>query len=200
MDRALGYILFVDGYNAIKRSPAWSHLTLHAARQRLLDTFERRRWPMASTSAPRVSAIAAVCFDLDGVLIDTMPLHAQAWQEALKPLGLRVSRRQIYEWEGEPGLVTARTLLSDRGRATPPVRAAALLRAKERRFRALADGITVPSRLIRLVQRLSRCGLGLAHVTVSSIKGLERQLERRVFDKASWGSVQYRQRMRRRAC
>ena len=45
------------------------------------------------------SLLTAVC---------TMPLHAKAWQEALAPMGLRVSRRTIYEWEGESGTVTAR--------------------------------------------------------------------------------------------
>ena len=50
--------------------------------------------------------VAAVCFDLDGVLIRTMlPLHAAAWLSVASRWGLSVSRREIYTWEGEPGLV-----------------------------------------------------------------------------------------------
>src|SRR3989338_9124120 len=92
--------------------------------------------PRHSVLEPRL--VRAVCFDLDGVLIDTMPLHARAWQEALQPLGLRVSRRTIYEWEGEPGLVTATALLRRHGRPASRPEAAALLGRKERRFQQLA--------------------------------------------------------------
>ncbi len=61
---------------------------------------------------------AGVCFDLDGVLIRTMPLHATAWLDVASRWNLPVSRREIYTWEGEPGAVTARRLL-ERGPVCP---------------------------------------------------------------------------------
>lgn len=122
----------------------------------------------------------AVCFDLDGVLIDTMPLHAQAWQGALKPLGLRVSRRLIYEWEGEPGTVTARTLLGRAG--TPPSEEAiaALLHDKERRFQRLAHRARVTPQLDALLERLSQRGIRLGLVTGTSSQEVRRAVPPRI--------------------
>lgn len=118
--------------------------------------------------------LTAICFDLDGVLIDTMPLHARAWQEALRPLGLRVARRAIYEWEGESGIVTARKLLSRRG--APPSRhtVASLLREKERRFQRLARRVRAKPLLVDWLGRLSQRGIRLGLVTGTSGRELRR--------------------------
>lgn len=111
----------------------------------------------------------AVCFDLDGVLIDTMPLHARAWQAALKRLGLRVSRRAIYQWEGEPGLVTARRLLRrGKGIRATPAAVQALLRDKERRFATLARGVRVTQPWQALLRQLKQRQVRLGLVTGTS--------------------------------
>lgn len=126
----------------------------------------RRHQPLEVPLArPRIKAI---CFDLDGVLIDTMPLHAQAWQEALQPLGLKVSAREIYQWEGESGIVTARRLLARRG--TPPSARTtqALLADKECRFKAMATRIQFNRMLVRLVGLLRRRRVPLGLVTGTS--------------------------------
>ncbi|MBI2104681.1 MAG: HAD family phosphatase [Candidatus Omnitrophica bacterium] len=116
--------------------------------------------------------LTTACFDFDGVLIDTMPLHARAWQEAAKPLGLGVSRRAIYEWEGESGIVTARKLLSRR--RLSQASAAALLRDKERRFQQLARRVRIKPALAALLGRLSRRGIRLGLVTGTSAGELRR--------------------------
>ena len=117
----------------------------------------------------RLQEFQAVCFDLDGVLIDTMPLHALAWQQALRPLGLSVSCRRIYAWEGESGMVTARTLLSSRGTPRPSLRAKReLLAAKEQCFRAMASRAKVNRTLARLVALLDRRRTPLGLVTGTS--------------------------------
>jgi beta-phosphoglucomutase len=43
----------------------------------------------------------AVIFDMDGVIVDSMPYHFLAWYEALRPWGMRVSCFDIYLKEGE---------------------------------------------------------------------------------------------------
>ncbi len=43
----------------------------------------------------------AVLFDMDGVIVDSMPYHFIAWYEALRPAGIRVSCYDIYAKEGE---------------------------------------------------------------------------------------------------
>ncbi len=45
----------------------------------------------------------AVLFDLDGVILDSMPLHARAWQEILRSRGLEVPLDFIFRNEGALG-------------------------------------------------------------------------------------------------
>ncbi|MDD4940699.1 MAG: HAD family phosphatase [Candidatus Omnitrophica bacterium] len=44
---------------------------------------------------------AAILFDMDGVIVDSMPYHFLAWYEALRPYGVRVSCFEVYRREGE---------------------------------------------------------------------------------------------------
>ncbi|GBR77535.1 beta-phosphoglucomutase [Candidatus Termititenax dinenymphae] len=48
-----------------------------------------------------MSKIKAVLFDMDGVIVDSMPYHFFAWYEAFKKYGITVSTQDIYEHEGE---------------------------------------------------------------------------------------------------
>jgi len=43
----------------------------------------------------------AIIFDMDGVIVDSMPYHFIAWYEALRPWGVRVSCFDVYSKEGE---------------------------------------------------------------------------------------------------
>jgi beta-phosphoglucomutase len=43
----------------------------------------------------------AIIFDMDGVIVDSMPYHFLAWYEALRPYGIRVSCFEVYSREGE---------------------------------------------------------------------------------------------------
>jgi len=45
--------------------------------------------------------VRAVIFDMDGVIVDSMPYHFLAWYEALRPHGVRVSCFDVYSKEGE---------------------------------------------------------------------------------------------------
>ncbi|MDD5130184.1 MAG: HAD family phosphatase [Candidatus Omnitrophica bacterium] len=53
----------------------------------------------------------AVIFDMDGVIIDSMPYHFIAWYEALRPWGIRVSCFEVYAQEGERWETTLKGLL-----------------------------------------------------------------------------------------
>ncbi|MDD4955049.1 MAG: HAD family phosphatase [Candidatus Omnitrophica bacterium] len=67
----------------------------------------------------------AVIFDMDGVIVDSMPYHFLAWYEALRPYGVRVGCFDVYAKEGErwakslkdflkkEGIVPSRALLSE---------------------------------------------------------------------------------------
>lgn len=45
--------------------------------------------------------IKAVLFDMDGIIVDSMPYHFISWFEALQEYGVSVSPLDIYEKEGE---------------------------------------------------------------------------------------------------
>ncbi|MFA6282153.1 MAG: HAD family phosphatase [Candidatus Omnitrophota bacterium] len=49
----------------------------------------------------KISNIKAVIFDMDGVIVDSMPYHFLAWYEALRPFGVRVTCFDVFTKEGE---------------------------------------------------------------------------------------------------
>ena len=57
----------------------------------------------------------AVIFDMDGVIIDSMPYHFLAWYEALRYYGVRVSCFDVYTKEGENWEKTLKDLLMKAG-------------------------------------------------------------------------------------
>ncbi|WNB93508.1 HAD family phosphatase [Bacillus sp. NEB1478] len=50
--------------------------------------------------------IKAVCFDMDGVLVDTMPHHVEAWLHSFKEKGFHHEEIEFYLREGMPGKQT----------------------------------------------------------------------------------------------
>lgn len=50
--------------------------------------------------------LKAVLFDMDGVLFDSMPNHARAWNEAMKRYGYNLSCEEAYLHEGRTGAAT----------------------------------------------------------------------------------------------
>jgi beta-phosphoglucomutase len=61
------------------------------------------------------SRFKAIIFDMDGVIVDSMPYHFLAWYEALKPYGIRVTCFDVYSKEGERWDKTLRELLGRSG-------------------------------------------------------------------------------------
>lgn len=47
--------------------------------------------------------LRAVLFDMDGVLYDSMPMHAEAWVQAMHRHGLTMTDEQVYMNEGRTG-------------------------------------------------------------------------------------------------
>lgn len=42
----------------------------------------------------------AIIFDMDGVLVDSMPYHAEAWRQVFATVNINIDRNAIYELEG----------------------------------------------------------------------------------------------------
>ena len=50
--------------------------------------------------------LKSVLFDMDGVLFDSMPYHAEAWHKTMKAHALNLSREEAYMHEGRTGAGT----------------------------------------------------------------------------------------------
>lgn len=50
--------------------------------------------------------IKGVFFDMDGVLLDSMEMHATAWMQAMKDYNIPFTLEETYLYEGQPGPVT----------------------------------------------------------------------------------------------
>ncbi|AKB29942.1 Beta-phosphoglucomutase [Methanosarcina siciliae C2J] len=44
--------------------------------------------------------LKALIFDMDGILVDSMPFHAAAWKKAFFDMGMKIRDEDIYEIEG----------------------------------------------------------------------------------------------------
>lgn len=80
--------------------------------------------------------LKGILFDLDGVLVDTMKHHDEAWRKAIGKYGLQISREEIYRREGEKGSVTASELLRLAGLSPSVDAVRQLIREKGEIFKA----------------------------------------------------------------
>ena len=55
----------------------------------------------------------AVLFDMDGVLYNSMPNHARAWQQAMAKFGINMTANDAYATEGARGIDTIRHMVKE---------------------------------------------------------------------------------------
>lgn len=83
-------------------------------------------------------AYAALVFDCDGTLVDTMPAHFVAWQATANKYGLTFPEDRFYEWGGVPAPKIVRTLAAEAGVALD---ADAVADEKEKRYADSLDSL-----------------------------------------------------------
>ena len=103
--------------------------------------------PMDDLIGPDVKGLV---FDCDGTIADTMPLHYEAWLEALGEHGVEFPEALFYEFAGIP---TARIveILNDRHGHTMPVRETADY--KEQLYVKLIDRVRPIEPVVALIER-----------------------------------------------
>jgi beta-phosphoglucomutase len=123
---------------------------------------------LVSYVRPPLRPAPAIVFDMDGVVLDSMPTHLLTWQRVLAPLGIELTAEDLYPLEGIPTERTAQRLtLQFLGRACSDEEARQLARAKRALFRQIFEPAFVPG-IVPLLHDLRGRGYRLALVTGSA--------------------------------
>ncbi len=115
---------------------------------------------------PRISDIAAVVFDLDGVLVDSEPIHYRAANRVLGAYGATISEVEYRAFIGLGELATWRAWRQRYHIAVPVEQ---LLAAHtDARLREVAAGVTTIDPAVQLAHRLHAAGMPLAIASSST--------------------------------
>lgn len=121
--------------------------------------------------------LKAVLFDMDGVLFNSMPYHAEAWHNVMKSHGLTLSREEAYMHEGRTGAATINIVFQrELGREATPEEIESIYNEKS----ILFNSYTEAERMIgawELLQKVKADGLTPMVVTGSGQLSLLDRLE-----------------------
>ena len=97
---------------------------------------------------------AGYIFDLDGTLVDTMPIHYTAWEAALRGAGLvgKLDENLFYELGGVPSRRVAALLGARHGLTLDPEK---VYREKETLFKASLQKLELVAPVIEFARRVS---------------------------------------------
>jgi beta-phosphoglucomutase len=115
-----------------------------------------------------MSKTRALLFDMDGVIVDSMPYHFFAWYEALKKYGITVSTQDIYEHEGEKWEITLKYYLAQNNLPTDLLFRHKIFNYRQKLFRKIFRRSIMPG-IPELLQELKaqKYQLGLVSGTPS---------------------------------
>lgn len=119
----------------------------------------------------------AVLFDMDGVLFDSMPLHARSWAQVSGTFGLHMTPEEVYLYEGRTGASTI-GLLAERywGRPATSEEVCRIYEAKCQVFNSYPEAPKMPGTEAVLEQAV-KAGLQTLVVTGSGQASLLDRLE-----------------------
>ena len=120
----------------------------------------------------------AVLFDMDGVLYDSMPNHAVAWQESMAKFGLNMTKADAYATEGARGIDTIRQMVKlQQGRDIGEQEAQTMYDEKSHIFHLMPEAPMMPG-AIELMAQIKEMGMTVCVVTGSGQKPLIKRLKR----------------------
>ncbi|WP_019207852.1 HAD family phosphatase [Phocaeicola abscessus] len=122
--------------------------------------------------------LKAVLFDMDGVLFDSMPAHAESWHTVMKRHGLRLDREEAYLHEGRTGAGTIHIVSRrERGRDATPEEIEAIYADKVAEFNKHPQPERMPGAW-EVLNQIKTDGLKIILVTGSGQKSLLERLNR----------------------
>jgi beta-phosphoglucomutase-like phosphatase (HAD superfamily) len=117
--------------------------------------------------------LAALIFDCDGTLADSMPLHYRAWADTFREHGINFAEHRFYELAGTPTDRVAAIVAAESGVKLDPV---AVARQKDEAFLRRVEEVQ-PFEPVVSVARDARGILPMAVASGSSRQLVERELE-----------------------
>ena len=118
----------------------------------------------------------AVLFDMDGVLYDSMPNHAIAWQQSMAQFGIEMTADDAYATEGARGVDTIRKMVArQQGREIDEAEAQKMYDVKSRIFHELPEAPIMPG-ILDLMQQIQNDGIQIGVVTGSGQKPLIKRI------------------------
>jgi HAD superfamily hydrolase (TIGR01509 family) len=118
----------------------------------------------------------AVLFDMDGVLYNSMPHHAIAWQQSMASFGIHMTEDDAYATEGARGIDTIRQMvLRQKGEDITLERAQEMYDEKTRLFHLMGEAQLMPG-IEGLMELIDRQGLHIGVVTGSGQRPLINRL------------------------
>jgi beta-phosphoglucomutase len=121
--------------------------------------------------------IRSVLFDMDGVILDSMPYHVRAWQEALSEKGFSVSAELLYLNEGAIEPDTAAAIFNDNERFVNADMFHEILGRQMEIFVTRYQPLIKPfPEVLQILKRLRDAGRQLALVTSSHAEILNKVL------------------------
>lgn len=117
----------------------------------------------------------AVLFDMDGVLYDSMPHHAIAWQESMKRFGIDMTEADAYATEGARGIDTIRQIATRQGKEVSLEEAQRMYDEKSRIFHEMPDA-PIFDGVFDMMEKIKRAGMTVNVVTGSGQRPLIRRL------------------------
>lgn len=118
----------------------------------------------------------AVLFDMDGVLYDSMPFHAIAWQESMKKFGIHMTTADAYATEGARGIDTIRLFVKQQqGKDISLEEAQRMYDEKTRLFHAMPEA-PIFDGVFSIMEKIQRSGMTVNVVTGSGQRPLIERL------------------------
>lgn len=118
----------------------------------------------------------AVLFDMDGVLYDSMPLHAIAWQESMKKFGIHMTTADAYATEGARGIDTIRLFVKQQqDKDISLEEAQRMYDEKTRLFHAMPEA-PIFDGVFSIMEKIQRSGMTVNVVTGSGQQPLIERL------------------------
>ncbi len=118
----------------------------------------------------------AALFDMDGVLYDSMPNHAVAWQQSMASFGIHMTAEDAYATEGARGIDTIRTMVrQQKGEEITLERAQEMYDEKTRIFHSMPKPVVMPG-VVEVMKGMKARGWIIGVVTGSGQRPLINRL------------------------